>query len=531
MNAALPKQIMTIDGSDRSVLVDSGSSCSIIYSPCCKSWVPETVSVKSVSGQSMRCRGVGRVSVRSRCGAAAAVAVYVVDFKPLGFECILGMNGILALGGVSVSSSTSVCFGVDKTAACSALLGIDRQDFKVDFNEDSRTWTASWKWSSGQEPGPLSNRVTEYPVAPSARGDYEAELEKWIADGWLRPYDEEKLGPPRGLIPLLAVVQVNKAKVRPVLDFRELNSHVDALTADADVCAERLREWRRQGVNTSVIDLKSAYMQIHVSEALWPYQTIVFRGRRYCLTRLGFGLNIAPAVMKAVLMKILAQDKLVQKAASPYVDDIYVNNDVATAEQVRNHLTHYGLVCKPAETVSNGTRVLGLHVWGERGVLRWKRCNELPEAPRTITRRAVFSWGGKLLSHLPVCGWLRPVVSFIKRKTSALSEGWDDVVNDAGLRRIIKETAERLRDGDPAKGRWDVCGDEATIWADASSLAVGAEVVVDDCVIEDASWLRAGDAGHINMAELDAVVRGVNMALTWKMRKLHVKTESMAVIH
>ena len=37
----------------------------------------------------------------------------------------------------------------------------------------------------------------------------------------------------------MAVVQQNKSKMRPVLDFRELNGYVDAYTAHADVlCAE-----------------------------------------------------------------------------------------------------------------------------------------------------------------------------------------------------------------------------------------------------------------------------------------------------
>ncbi|KFD54664.1 hypothetical protein M513_04364 [Trichuris suis] len=37
------------------------------------------------------------------------------------------------------------------------------------------------------------------------------------------PYDERKYGEPKGLIPLMAVVQRNKRKVRPVMDFRELH--------------------------------------------------------------------------------------------------------------------------------------------------------------------------------------------------------------------------------------------------------------------------------------------------------------------
>ena len=62
----------------------------------------------------------------------------------------------------------------------------------------------------------------------------------------------------------MAVIQLNKEKVRPEMDFRELNSHVTAHTADADVCADKLREWRRRGKKVALIELRKAYLQIHV---------------------------------------------------------------------------------------------------------------------------------------------------------------------------------------------------------------------------------------------------------------------------
>ena len=116
----------------------------------------------------------------------------------------------------------------------------------------------------------------------------------------------------------------------------------------------------------TVIDLRKAYLQLHVHESLWPFQTVIFRGRRYCLTRLGFGLNVAPNIMKAVLAKVLSQDDTIQQATSPYLDDVFVNEDVASAEQVEHHLSQFGLTCKPAEKLASGARVLGLDVWGSQ---------------------------------------------------------------------------------------------------------------------------------------------------------------------
>ena len=48
-------------------------------------------------------------------------------------------------------------------------------------------------------------------------------------------------------------------------------------------------------------------------------------------------------------------------------------------------------------------------------------------------------------------------------------------------------------------------------------------------VIEDGSWLRKGDSTHINVAELNAAVRGINMAIAWSMRNIELRTDSSTV--
>ena len=59
------------------------------------------------------------------------------------------------------------------------------------------------------------------------RGRYCVELESWISKGWLKRWD----GPDKGVIPLLAVFQPTKDKVRPVMDYRELNNFVECHTS------------------------------------------------------------------------------------------------------------------------------------------------------------------------------------------------------------------------------------------------------------------------------------------------------------
>ena len=158
----------------------------------------------------------------------------------------------------------------------------------------------------------------------------------------------------------MAVAQHNNAKVRPVMDYRELNAHVDAFTADADVCASKLREWRQLGPNVSLLDLRKAYLQVRVSETMWPFQTVVFAGRRYCLTRLGFGMNVAPEIMKTIVNAVLSHQETIKEGTSAYLNDIYVNEDVVSSSRVRSQLAEFGLICKDPERLEDGARVLGL---------------------------------------------------------------------------------------------------------------------------------------------------------------------------
>ncbi len=46
-------------------------------------------------------------------------------------------------------------------------------------------------------------------------------------------------------------------------------------------------------------------------------------------------------------------------------------------------------------------------------------------------------------------------------------------------------------------------------------------------MVEDAAWLRKKhDSTHINVAELEAIIRGINLATQWNLTKLEVVTDS-----
>ena len=184
------------------------------------------------------------------------------------------------------------------------------------------------------------------------RERYCAELERWISKGWLKRLD----GPVRGVIPLLAVFHLTKDKVRPVMDYRELNDFVECHTGDdmVAVCGEKVRKWRQLQGELKVVDLKSAYLQIHISEDLWKYQIVWYKGIYYALTRLGFGLSCAPRIITSILRKVLSLNDRVRHGTDHYIDDIVVQESIVGVGEVRAHLTKYGLETKEPENLDGG---------------------------------------------------------------------------------------------------------------------------------------------------------------------------------
>ena len=92
----------------------------------------------------------------------------------------------------------------------------------------------------------------------------------------------------------MAVLHKLKKKVRPVLNFRELNGFVSCSGVEADSCEQKMREWRKKPGTCALLDLQDAYMQIVVHPECHRYQRVVYQGRTYLKGRMGFGLNIAP---------------------------------------------------------------------------------------------------------------------------------------------------------------------------------------------------------------------------------------------
>ena len=113
---------------------------------------------------------------------------------------------------------------------------------------------------------------------------------------------------------------------------------------------------------------------------------------------------------------------------------------------------------------------------------------------------------------LSSCGLVESGAEFYKKKLRG--DGWDELARPAAARRM-QEVLTRNENEDPVKGVWPVsfCG-IMNVWCDASKIAYGVVFKKKGKPIEDGSWLRKLDDGaHINLAELNAVIKGVNMAM------------------
>ena len=56
---------------------------------------------------------------------------------------------------------------------------------------------------------------------------------------------------------------------------------------------------------------------------------------------------------------------------------------------------------------------------------------------------------------------------------------------------------------------------------DVSKIAYGVPLERVDEVIEEGTWLRKADIGpHVNLAELNVVIKGVNLSMKWGTKTL-----------
>ena len=97
---------------------------------------------------------------------------------------------------------------------------------------------------------------------------------------------------------------------------------------------------------------------------------------------------------------------------------------------------------------------------------------------------------------------------------------------------MLLEVMQKIEMADPVGGKWSVVSKKGRVWCDASSVAVGCALEVEDGIEEDGAWLRKsddGDGAHINMAELDSVLKGLNLATKWGLIEVEIVADTATV--
>ena len=235
--------------------------------------------------------------------------------------------------------------------------------------------------------------------------------------------------------------------------------------------------------------------------------------------------------MTAIVEKVLSMDTNMTKAASSYIDDIMVNEEELPVEKVVHHLDRFGLTTKEPQRLGGeeDVCVLGLKVAGDS---TWTRDAPLPGVDsKCLTRRQVHQLVGEWVGHFPVAGWLRVACGFLQWCTTRDQVGWDDNVNPAMFGKVMDVVNRLHKEGDPVYGHWQVdMSSQLAVWVDASSLAMGAAIEIGGSIVEDAAWLRtAEDVTHINLSELEAAIKGINLACKWGLKCFTLFTDSATV--
>ena len=192
----------------------------------------------------------------------------------------------------------------------------------------------------------------------------------------------------------MAILQENKQKVHPVIDYCELNKYVDVYIACTDILCTQIERVAAAGVRCHNVGPVPGLLT----------NTVKIKGTWYCLNWLGFGLNRAPNIMTTIMNAVGAQDKNIQKATSSYVDDVFVNESILSSQPVKKYFESFRLTCKEPDPLQDRVKVLGLHISGNGERLCWRRGGDIPKVLPVISHWSSFFIYGKLVGHFPIHG-------------------------------------------------------------------------------------------------------------------------------
>ena len=378
-------------------------------------------------------------------------------------------------------------------------------------------WVVRWRWKTGVDPARISSSgVERYRKSwwtEAHEKQFREETNEWVRLGFLVPACSSGCK----FIPWSCTSTPGKSTpLRLALDFVPTNEFVKnrAEWSQREVCSDELLRWRTSD-GGELLDVKKAYMRIHVDRSLWPYQSVRVDGVPYHLTRLAFGLCSAPRILKKVLDYVLKG-----LPVATFRDDVFIPKEVLTAElraEVIRRLNLNGFPVKPPQVIGGEEtcKVLGLRVNRVGDEIEWSRKDPLSvDAFRNETKlRGIASAVGQLCAtSYPVLGWSRPLSNAIRsavgKEAAAAAGDWSVEASDElqGLYRLL---VERLKSDDPVRGVWRIEKNASwRLWTDASKFAAGYVIEADGKAVEDFTQTSSTRQSklHINVRELDAVV-------------------------
>lgn len=73
---------------------------------------------------------------------------------------------------------------------------------------------------------------------------------------------------------------------------------------------------------------------------------------------------------------------------------------------------------------------------------------------------------------------------------------------------------------------------EINTWVSANTLATAVIAKRNGAILDDTYWLQLmNDTQHINVVQIDAALKGYNLALQWQAKVIHVKIDPSCAYH
>ncbi|KAI0981173.1 hypothetical protein GJ496_011194 [Pomphorhynchus laevis] len=151
-----------------------------------------------INGSKVACKETVEVDIQVQGGAVIKTSCLSVDMN-IPFDALVGMyiynrlNGIqISRGSVKFLGDATVIHHVSASHVSSKRqmpsVSIRDDDFSAIF--DGNSWSCKWVWKNG-EPEKLYNSIASYSIDSDLQKDFEKEVNCWIREGWLIPYDGE----------------------------------------------------------------------------------------------------------------------------------------------------------------------------------------------------------------------------------------------------------------------------------------------------------------------------------------------------